>query len=386
MKYRRFRHSLLPMAVLLGGLLCSTIRAGTASRFEMTPEVARILRAGLDRMYNYDVKQADALFDELIQRFPNHTIGYMHKAELIWWLALMDNTNDTLKETFRRYNDQSLLKGEELLAQDPNDFYNQLYLGATYENQTKFYIFISKSYLGALTSGMKGYKYIEAAHALRPEYVDCLIGLGARNYFAGSVPAIFKPFAFLLGSRGNKQEGIQQLLRAATSGEFGQTEAKTVLLGVYLNEKKWKDYQELACALIAQYPANPVLYFWLATAFISQKHWDEGIHQFEAMIGQYRGDEWQSGLGYGLYQKGRLEFEKGDTEAVLQSLNRLLKFDFKDQNLMARALLLRAFANDLLKKRDSALADYRATLALPNVEETHRKARRYMGKPYSGTR
>ena len=350
----------------------------------MTPETARILRDGLYKMYSYDLIEADALFDDLIRRFPDHTIGYMHKAELIWWKALMDNKNEGLKETFRRYTEQALLKGKVGLTQDRKDFYALLYLAGAYGNQTRFNVYISKSYFGALSSGLKGYKFIQSAHTLRPDYVDCLIGLGTYNYFAGAVPAVIKPIAYMFSSPGNKNEGIKQLEEVAAKGEFGQIEAKTVLLGVYLNEKRWTDYRKLAKDLIGQFPSNPVFYTWLAASFVAQKRWDQGIHQFSELINQNHLNGGQAGLGYAYYQKGRLELEKGDPESAIKSFSRILYRDSTDQNLLARTFLLRAYAYDLLKDRVSALADYRTTLALPNVEETHRKAQQFLIKPYPG--
>ena len=308
----------------------------------------------------------------------------MHKAELIWWKALMDTKNEGLKETFRRFNEQALLKGEESLARNPKDFYALLYLAGTYGNQTRFNVYISKSYFGAMSSGLKGYKYIKSAHTLRPGYVDCLIGLGAYNYFAGAVPLVIKPFVQMFSAPGNKTEGIKQLEQVAVKGEFGQIEARTVLLGVYLNEKKWGEYQKILRQLIAEFPSNPVFYAWLAAPFINQKRWGEGIQQFSELIDQANSNGGRTGQGYAFYQKGRLELEKGDHESAIKSFSRILEMHSNDENLLARTFLLRAYANDLLGNRDSALADYRATLGLPNVEDTHRKAQQFLSSPYLG--
>ena len=352
----------------------------------MTPETEQILRNGLNKMYNYDLQAADTLFDELIRRFPDHTIGYMHKAELIWWKALMDTKNEGLKETFRRFTEQALLKGEETVGREPKDFYTLLYLAGTYGNQTRFNVYISKNYFGAISSGLKGYKSIKSAHTLRPGYVDCLIGLGTYNYFAGAVPVVIKPIAWMFTAPGNKNEGIKQLEQAATKGEFGQTEAKTVLLGVFLNEKRWMDYRKLSRQLIDEFPSNPVFYAWLAAPFLAQKKWDEGIQQFSELINQNHSNGWRAGRGHAFYQKGRLELEKGDKESAIKSLSWVLEMHSSDENLLARTFLLRAYAYDLLGNRDSALADYRATLGLPNVEDTHRKAQQFLDKPYLGPR
>src|SRR6266850_1626797 len=66
--------------------------------FELTPAVDELLRTGLTTLYNYDLPGANKKFDELIRRFPQHPIGYVYKAEVIWWEALQDQNNPALQE------------------------------------------------------------------------------------------------------------------------------------------------------------------------------------------------------------------------------------------------------------------------------------------------
>jgi tetratricopeptide (TPR) repeat protein len=237
-----------------------------------------------------------------------------------------------------------------------------------------------------LSPGIKGYKYIKSAQELNRDYVDCLIGIGAYNYFAGAVPVVIKPIAWMFYTPGNKAEGIRQLQTAASKGEFGQTEAKTVLLGVYLNEKRWTDYQRLAKELINQFPSNPVFYMWLATSFVTQKKWDLGIQQFSELINNHAVNGSKISSAYVFHQKGRLEFEKRDLVAAIKSFGQVLDINSRNENLLARTYLLRGYAYDLSGQRNLALTDYKATLNLPNVEDTHRKAQQFLNAPYSGAR
>ena len=40
------------------------------TQFDFTPEIDRLLRNGLNKMYRYDLQEADESFDELVRRFP----------------------------------------------------------------------------------------------------------------------------------------------------------------------------------------------------------------------------------------------------------------------------------------------------------------------------
>ena len=174
----------------------------------------------------------------------------------------------------------AISKGEAILKKNPKDFYALLYLAAAYGNKTRFQGGVRKAYMDALQSGLKGHAYIKEASTIRPENIDCLIGIGSYNYFAGALPLVVKPFAWMFGARGDKNEGIRQLQLASEKGEYGQTEAKTVLLLVYFNEGRLDDYQKTLNRLIDQYPSNPVFYMWMANFFISQKKANEGVQLF----------------------------------------------------------------------------------------------------------
>jgi hypothetical protein len=353
--------------------------------FEITPEIDELLRTGLSSLYNFDLTEANKRSDELIRRFPQHPVGYVYKAEVIWWKALQDRSNVALHEEFDRYTTQAISSGEALLKKNSQDFYVLLYLAATYGNKTRFQGGIRRAYFSAMQSGLRGHSYIKQAASLRPGNMDCLIGTGSYNYFAGALPAVVKPFAWMFGARGDKNEGIRQLQLASEKGEFGQTEAKTVLLLAYRNEERFDDYQKLLAQLINQYPSNPVFYMWMASYFISQKKANEGIQFFAELI--KRGDDSSTArvnLAAANYEKGRLEMDQKSWNAAVSSLTRTIEARPADAKLLVRAHLQRGFALDLKGQRAGAILNYQTVLNLPNVEDSHGKAKRHLKTPYNG--
>ncbi len=296
---------------LLFGLLAFGDILLAQAGFEITPEVDQLIRSGSKDMYSFEMDEADKKFDELIHRFPDHPVGYMYRAEVIWWKALRDTKNKGLEEAFKRFTAEAIAKGKANLSKNGSDFYALVYLASAYGNETRYYVYVDKSYLRAMRSGMKGYRYIKTAYAQRKDYVDCLIGIGTYNYFTGALPFLMKPFAWMVGGRGNKNEGIKQLELASQTGRYGQVEAKTVLLGVYFNEERFDEYEKLLTDLIYEFPPNPVFYMWMADFFVTRKKLDEGIQFFAGLIKTDHGSsETRLSLEYANYEKGRLELEK----------------------------------------------------------------------------
>jgi hypothetical protein len=310
----------------------------------------------------------------------------MHKAEVVWWYALRDNKNSKLEADFERYTDLAISKGEHLLKQNPNDFYTLLYVAGAYGNRTRYNVYIKKSYYRAMRAGIKGYDFVEPAQTLRPNYVDCLIGTGAYNYFTGSIPTLMKLFAWMFTQGGDKEKGIQQLEQAAQKGEYGQIAAKMVLLGVYYNEKRFEDYQRLTSGLIEQFPTNPVFVMWLADFHIRQGRLDEGNQKLTLLLDKGKAAARSKlSLAQIHYEKGRTLLERQNAADAVTSLTRVIEGNLPAGDpLPVKARLLRGCAWDLKGDRQRALADYQAVLQLRDTDDSRRKARSFSKQPYQG--
>jgi hypothetical protein len=357
--------------------------AGTP--FNMTSEVAQLIRNGQQAMYNGDFQNADRETDTLIRLYPDHPAGYMYRAISIWWRCLGDKSNKSLQEDFLKYAEKGIACGEALVAKNPKDFFAQMFLAGIYGNQARFFLTITHSRLAAIRSGMKGDKYNRNALALRPDSIDCLIGTASYYYAPEALPPLLKQFASALGVRGDKSRSLKELELAAVKGEFVQTEAKLILLGIYYNEKWFEKYDPLMRSLIDQFPANRILYNWYASYLIEQKHAPDGIRYFSSLLSKAaENHQFVISKGYALLEKGRLELELGAGKEAYASFSQGIETTPRDPVFLAQAHLYRGFAADLLKKRSSALEDYQSVLSLPNVDETRKIASRFTKTPYQG--
>ena len=303
-------------SVAIPWLLGLWLPAGAEGLLEKHPQLGRRLQEGLQLLYRYDLDQADRVFAQMVKDHPDRPIGYVNLGEIFWWKALLDKRNKRLARSFNRHTAQAIDKGKALLKRDAGDFYARLYLAKAYANRSRFKVTITRSYLGAMLAGLKGRHHNARAAELRPDYIDCLIGIGGFNYFSGALPAVIKPFAFLIGARGDRELGLRQLETVAEKGEYGRTTAKIVLLGVYYSEKRYHDYSHLLFRMIEQFPSNPVFYTWLSDAFVQRKQVEEGIGVFNRWIDEAgRDGAPRRPLKFLEIEKDKLELRKGRTAA-----------------------------------------------------------------------
>ncbi len=353
--------------------------------FVVTPEVARLIREGQQAMYSCDYSDADRKFDALIRLYPEHPAGYMYKAACTWWRCLRNTTSKELQSQFLQYSEAGILRGEALVRQNPKDFYAQMFLAGVYANQTRFYVTITHSTLAAMRAGMKGDKCNRNALALHPECIDCQIGTGSRDYAPEVLPSLFRRVARLMGIRGDKVKSLENLELAAEKGEFAQTEAKIVLLGIYYNEKWFNKYESLLLQLISQYTSNHVFYMWLANFYLEQHRLHDGINCFSSFLEKSsRNSVFHLAQEYAFLEKGRLELEKRNLKEAVFSFSEGIKVGSNNEQYLAQAHMLKGFALDLLSQRKSAIHEYQTVLTLPDVEESHKSASRFTKSPFQG--
>jgi tetratricopeptide (TPR) repeat protein len=374
------RWRFLIFLLLMLGLNNSRHHLLAQAKFEITPQVEGLIRKGMADMYSYNLQPAGERFDQLIRLFPEHPAGYMYRAQIEWWKALRDFTNKNYASSFDIYINAAIQKGEALIEKDPRDFYAFLFLASAYGCRTRFAVTVSGQTLSAIRSGKAGNKYIHAAMELRPDYVDCLLGTGAWDYFTGDLPSIIKPLVILLGIRGDKTRGKEALLTVSQKGEFAQIEARIVLLGVAINEKQFQEWLGQLEDLIMQYPTNPVFYNWMGSYFSKEKKWDEGIRQFSELQKKLTARDGKIGTSsetaFLHFNLGNLELGRKNLDPAIVNLSAAISLRPDDYLLVAPATLLRGSCYELKHEQERAVADYRAVLRLPSVDKSHREAAR----------
>jgi tetratricopeptide (TPR) repeat protein len=371
--------------LLLLSILPAHVSSQSIPYFYGDTRADSLIRKGLQLSYNLEYAPANKVWDELIQLYPEHPAGYVYKSALTWWQAVEDRENKSLERQFDQQTQVAINKGTVWIEGNPRDKIALAYLAGAYGNRTRFDVSVTHSYFSALRNGKKGHKYIEMAHAIDPKFYDAYIGLGSYNYFTGALPAVIKPFAWLLGARGDKNEGIAQLKLAIEKGEYAQTEAKIVMLSVYFSERRWDDYQQLLGSLMEEYPLNHVFYYWGADFYVMMQRWDAGIISFkniEKLIDPSRSDYASASYAWLQYSLARNYFAKRDWHNALESLNLAERRQTRNPVLMAQLFLLKGNTLDLLGRRGEAMACYEKALEYPSIEDSATKAKRYLKSAY----
>ena len=254
-------------------------------------------KQAINLMYSGKPEEAVALAHKLEAARPDHPLGYLIEADILWW-------NIYCKWSERKYNtidawshprpaddddnaelalaDKVSHLAESAIAQlDTAEM--ELYAGLGYASRARL-LALRFEKMPVARAGVEARKHLLRCLQLDPSMSDAYLGLGLYNYYVDTLSAMAKILRFFMGiPGGDKREGLRQLEIASTMGEITQAEARFNMAKSLRNyDRDYARAETAAAPLASQYPANCI--FLLQAGDIEQKlgHTEEAAAKFRA--------------------------------------------------------------------------------------------------------
>jgi tetratricopeptide (TPR) repeat protein len=228
-----------------------------------TAQTVRHLRGseGLARAYDtiLDARSSNQLEIELGKACPPapEEACQLLRVTGTWWRIQRDPNNRALDPGFMRDANAAIAASEAWTAREPRSAEAWFYLGAAYALRVQFRVLRNEK-VSAARDGKRIKQALEKAIALDPQLNDAYFGIGLYEYYADVAPAAARFLRWLLLlPGGNKEQGLQRMLRAQASGELLRGEADFQLHIIYLwYENRTDRALELLAHLRDQHPTN----------------------------------------------------------------------------------------------------------------------------------
>jgi hypothetical protein len=290
------------------------------------PAANNLIRSATESTYMLRLEDARNAARELQRKYPDHPAGFLIEAETYWWEAQADPFSKKIEDSYYRAQQTAQEKAEKAIQ--AGKYYKPeliAYLASAYGSYARFQVTQKEAYFSALRAGLRAHDYAEQVYALDKNYYDIYVGLGAFNYFSGTLPPVIKSFAWLFGATGDKHLGVQQLQTAMEKARYSRTEARIVYYSALYSNKEYATAFPVLEKLVADYPDNFVLYDWMDVWFADQNKTAEGAEYFERIFTR---EEKRSPLlaQYALLEKADLQVQgarKADAQQTLQRLRSL---------------------------------------------------------------
>ncbi|MBK8316798.1 MAG: DUF3808 domain-containing protein [Acidobacteria bacterium] len=375
----------------------------------LSPEIIELRRAGTEAVYNLDYATARAKFEEIRRLLPSHPVGDLNLATLLWLEYLNKNRRlqtglykkdssfyagaekaqeesegDTVDPSFdRAFRDrmaQAKTKALALANRNRNDPDAIYFLGAYYGVMAGYEASTARKFFAAMRNGSRSVDAHEKVVKLRPEYNDAYLSIGLYDYIVGSLPFAYKALAAVAGVRGNKQRGIERLVKLIESNSASSDDARVLLMAVYQNEGRFEDALAILKSLNSKYPASYLLKLETASTLVELKRADEAYRTFESLL-----NDPTSKPVFDLiqFQYAEALALNNQFKSAADHFLAVPKIESADANLATMALLRAAQVTDLAGNRDLAISQYKSVLARTNVYDSREQAERGIKKPFN---
>ena len=261
-------------------LLCLAAPAA-ARKTSVTPEMDKLLMAGVDDIYLMRFSAAEEDMSKAVALDPAYPHAYFGRAaiDLITFIYGENQGDPALLESFEAKTLESIEAAEAYLKAHPDDPDALFILGASHGMFGRLAI-VQRRWLQAFGHGRASMKFVRRAVKLEPELYDAILGLGMFEYYVATIPKFAGWLAkIVLG--GDRERGLRQIRLSAEKGRYAKVTAQMILVEIYL-EDPFGAYNpaeglRLMREIHALYPDSPML----DTAYISALY--EGKELAEAV-------------------------------------------------------------------------------------------------------
>lgn len=266
---------------------------GRASQLNLPPEATEAIRL----MYLGKTDQAIALAHHLEAARPEHPLGYLIEADVLWWeiyCKLLERKYNTIDSWSRQRapdpDDAAYLALADKvthLAQTAiaksDSAEMELYAGLGYASRARL-TGLHYEKMATARAGVEARKHLLRCLELDPDMADANLGLGLYNYYVDTLSAMAKVLRFFMGiPGGDKRVGLRQLETAATKAEMVQIEAR---FNMAKNLRNYDfDYARAATTaapLTSEFPENPLFLLLVGDIAAKLGHKDEAAARFRA--------------------------------------------------------------------------------------------------------
>lgn len=353
-----------------------------------------LVRTGADYIYNVQFDSAEVAFKELINRYPDHPAGYFLQTMVDWWKITIYRRSEALRESFLEKCSKTIEVCEAILDTNEMDITGLFFKGGTLGYRARFYA-NNREYFFAASDGKEAYEIMEKAHIKAPGNSDIMLGTGIYNYFSKAIPEQYpalKPVVFFF-PKGNKRLGILQLRASMLKARYTKIEAEVALMQIYYSfEEDFDQAHYYANDLHEKYPENPYFHRYLGRTTVKKGNWKNieniwreilvkclkrstGYHNKTAREATYY-------IGLSLQRKREYEMAAKYLNKCIEVSEYIEEDEDENSGFLVSAHIKLGQVYDRMGKREQAKEIYRKVLELDEYRDSHKKAERYLEKPY----
>ena len=190
-----------------------------------------LIQAGIELSIQHDYYRAEGLFQQLIDRFPDHPVGYFFMAATIQ-SKMMDYESDRWRQDFQHYIQLSIESAKKYRIESQGQDAQILFYHGSALCYLAFFEGRNGDYLKAIRHGLSGISILKKIIEKQPEFYDAYFGIGSYKYWRSQATRYLNWLPLLSDDR---QQGIEMVLQAVAKGKHTRYAAINELIWILLD-------------------------------------------------------------------------------------------------------------------------------------------------------
>lgn len=346
-------------------------------------EMQRVIKAGLDKMYNMEFEEAEKYFIKVKEKYPDHPAYELLESMSLTWEMMYFNTFKKKAQLGIDYLEGSLEKADKLLQKDKNDAEGVFFTLAGRASLALYHAQTDET-MKAVNEARKAYSLIKKADKWKEKLIDFNFPVGLYNYYVVQYPEnhpVFKPFMFFF-YKGDKEEGLKLLDICSNNGVYSATESTYYLSHIYLRyEEDHAKSIEYSVPLTKKYPDNLYFKINLCEAYIGNGQYKKAeylayeLYKSQKVVGQIAAFTF-----YGLLNEKYFKEAEKAKNYYYQALNLSKESEYPVEDFTSQCYAGLGRYYHQIGDKENAIESYKKCLKITDYLSLRKEAEDYLDK------
>lgn len=269
---------------------------------------------------------------------------------------------------------------------DPNDKNAWFARGYARGMHAAFITLVDHSFVAAARQGLAARNDSEQVLKIDPEYADAKMAVGVQQFAVASLPRVLRMMVGIAGVSGSKERGLDLLRECAEHGTVNNIASRTALSLFLRHDGRYPEALAVQHGLAEQFPRDYLFRLEEANLTKDQGNAAGAIAAYRRVLEDARKPGYFIDPRLQLTYFGLADTQRGQNDLASAAQNYVLAAMQPNCSdwLRKRAQLNAGQMNDLLHRRDEAVALYQLAGMGEGDQSQAESARRYLKAPYKG--
>ena len=246
--------------------------------FEVKTE--SLIQSGIELSTQHDYAKAESNFQQLIDDYPDHPVGYFFMAATIQ-AKMMDYESDQWSQDFYRYIRLAIDCAEKKEVEKKEKNLLSIFYHGSALCYLAFYEGRNGDFLKAVSHGLSGISMLKKIKKIDPEFHDASFAIGSYKYWRSQKTKFLSWLPLISDER---TEGIEMVRRAVDNGKYIRYAAMNELTWILLDAGNADEAYSWALKGLEKFPQSRFFLWGAAKSAVTVENYSAAVPLFQKLL------------------------------------------------------------------------------------------------------